>query len=301
MITMANDNKIQKTADLASLISSVDVAKILGVNVATIKRWTDSGKLDCVKTAGGHRKFLLRHLAAFAMEHEKYSQRLSLLPLNDQVHLELSHQILHAKNSELIPYVLERAVACDQTSVKMVLDGLYMVHQNLAAIYDDLLAPVLHRIGELWMEGKLSVTEEHLASQTIRDGIIRLQDVVVNVEDNHEKVFVLTLSEELHDIPAKMAQHVVEARGFQVLFSGQKTPAGDTRAVFESFHPARVYLSSVYTENVPKAQAEFIELLDLCKEFEAGLYIGGNGLAQLEFQDKKGFTRLNNFSDVQTA
>jgi len=292
---------MKKTANSTSLISSIEVAKILGVNVATVKRWTDSGKLDCVKTAGGHRKFLLRHLAAFAMVHEKYSQRLSLLPLDSRLNLELSHQILRAEYGELIPHILDRAISCDMSSVKTVLNGLYMVHGNLASIYDDLLTPVLHHIGELWMDDKLSVSQEHLASQTIRDAIIQLQDVVVKPEKSLGKVFVLTLSEELHDIPAKMVQHLLEHRGFQVLFSGQKTPVGDTISVFQSFKPERVYLSSVYIENVPGAQTELNELHQLCKKFESKLFVGGSGIAQLELEDSNDPVRLYNFGDVQSS
>jgi len=289
---------MQKTANHTTLISSIDVAKILGVNVATIKRWTDSGKLDCVKTAGGHRKFFLRHLAAFAMEHEKYAQRLSLLPLDNQDDLDLSHQILRADYSTLIPHVLDRATECDQAAVKTVLNGLYMVNHDLAGIYDDLLAPVLHQIGALWAAGKLSVSEEHLASQTIRDGIIQLQDIVIRDEQTAGKAFVLTLSDELHDIPSKMVQHILEARGYQVLYSGQKTPAGETQEVFKSFHPDRVYLSTVYVEDESAARVEFQELQDLCETFGAELYVGGAGVDILVTPSSKPFTRLKNFKEV---
>ena len=34
-------------------LSSKDVANILGINISTLKRWTDSGKLTCEKTGGG--------------------------------------------------------------------------------------------------------------------------------------------------------------------------------------------------------------------------------------------------------
>lgn len=281
------------------MISSIDVARILGVNVATVKRWTDAGKLDCVKTAGGHRKFLLRHLAAFAMEHEKYSQRLSLLPLDNHSDLELSQQILQADYHALVPYVLERAITCDLAAVKTVLNGLYMVNHELAVVYDDLLTPVLHQIGTLWENGKLSVSEEHLASQTIRDGIIQFQDIVVKPEPNYKKAYVLTLSDELHDIPAKMVQHVLEARGYQVLFSGQKTPVGETTKVFESYHPNRVYLSSVYVEKVAQARSEFQELRELCKQYDASLYVGGSGYAQLVEEDSDDIHRLMSFREVQ--
>jgi len=292
---------MQKTADRAALISSIEVARILGVNVATVKRWTDSGKLDCVKTAGGHRKFLLRHLAAFAMDHEKYSQRLSLLPLDTSGNLELSSEILNADMTKLIPRVLQAAIASDQESLKTILNGLYMVHQDLVGIYQDLLTPVLQQVGEMWMNRELSVTQEHLASQTIRDGIVKLQDIVVRPARSEGKAFVLTLSEELHDIPAKMVQHVMEARGYQVLFSGQKTPVADTSSVFNSFHPDRVYLSVVYTENVSKAQAEILELQNLCEQYGAILYAGGAGLDQLSFSEEGAVIRLGSLREVHES
>lgn len=292
---------MQKTANNPSMISSIDVARILGVNVATVKRWTDTGKLDCVKTAGGHRKFLLRHLAAFAMEHEKYSQRLSHLPLENQSDLELSNQILQSDYETLVPYVLDRAIACDQAAIKTVLNGFYMVKQDLANVYDNLLTPVLHQVGALWEKGELSVSQEHLASQTIRDGIIQLQDVVVRSNQNRERAFVLTLSDELHDIPAKMVQHVLETRGFQVLFSGQKTPVGETLEVFKTFNPDRVYLSTVYIENVLDARTEFEELQNLCDQYEANLYVGGNGLSQLDIDDSRPLNRLSSFQDVNQS
>ena len=31
-----------------------DASEILGVNISTLKRWTDNGTLKCTKTAGGH-------------------------------------------------------------------------------------------------------------------------------------------------------------------------------------------------------------------------------------------------------
>ncbi|MGZ3440760.1 MAG: helix-turn-helix domain-containing protein, partial [Polyangia bacterium] len=39
------------------LLSSAEVAELLGVSPASIKRWADAGILPCVKTAGQHRRF----------------------------------------------------------------------------------------------------------------------------------------------------------------------------------------------------------------------------------------------------
>ncbi|HQP38007.1 MAG TPA: helix-turn-helix domain-containing protein, partial [Polyangiaceae bacterium] len=44
------------------LMSTGDVAEVLGVSEATVKRWADAGTLSCIRTPGGHRKFRLRDI-----------------------------------------------------------------------------------------------------------------------------------------------------------------------------------------------------------------------------------------------
>ena len=43
-------------------LNSKQVADIIGVNISTLKRWTENGTLGCDKTAGGHRKFTMNHI-----------------------------------------------------------------------------------------------------------------------------------------------------------------------------------------------------------------------------------------------
>jgi excisionase family DNA binding protein len=45
------------------LMSTGQAADLLGVSCATVKRWCDSGKLECAKTPGGHRKIRAWSLA----------------------------------------------------------------------------------------------------------------------------------------------------------------------------------------------------------------------------------------------
>ena len=67
--------------DSIQYFNSEEAAKILGVNVSTIKRWTDEGKLECIKTAGGHRKFLMEHMASFLDQNKKKTEKVNLFPI----------------------------------------------------------------------------------------------------------------------------------------------------------------------------------------------------------------------------
>ena len=46
-------------------LTSTEVADLLGVSEASVKRWADSGLLSTEKTAGGHRRFRPEDVAAF--------------------------------------------------------------------------------------------------------------------------------------------------------------------------------------------------------------------------------------------
>lgn len=41
----------------SEFLSTNKAAELLGVGTTSIKRWADEGRLQCIKTAGGHRRF----------------------------------------------------------------------------------------------------------------------------------------------------------------------------------------------------------------------------------------------------
>ena len=51
------------------LCSTREMARLCAVNESTIKRWADSGRLRCIKTPGGHRKFRIRDVLWFLNEY----------------------------------------------------------------------------------------------------------------------------------------------------------------------------------------------------------------------------------------
>src|SRR6476620_6985126 len=53
----------------AANLTTREVAKLLLVSEATVKRWADDGLLLPKKTAGGHRRFSLQSIARLRREH----------------------------------------------------------------------------------------------------------------------------------------------------------------------------------------------------------------------------------------
>jgi excisionase family DNA binding protein len=52
------------------LLSTADIARLLSIDVSTVKRWADSGKLHCCKTVGGHRRFRIEQAQALIADYD---------------------------------------------------------------------------------------------------------------------------------------------------------------------------------------------------------------------------------------
>jgi MerR family transcriptional regulator, light-induced transcriptional regulator len=278
--------------------NSEDAAKILGVNVSTIKRWTEGGELECIKTAGGHRKFLMSHLADFVERNKKKSSKISLFPLENEHDIEVGYYVLKGDFHFLNRYVLDQAMLSNREQVQQVFNGLYMGQFPLHQIYDLLITPVLHQIGFLWEEGKISVVEEHIASQTIRDGIMRLQGIIRIPTEKIGKVLCVTPSKELHDIPLKMVDHILEARGFSIYYSGPLTPVAKIDQIFNKIKPDRLYISCTSVPDVEEVQSEVNELFRISGEYGTRVYVGGRGFDLLLHHDPVVEKRLYTFEEV---
>jgi excisionase family DNA binding protein len=288
------------SSDIQSF-NSVEAAQILGVNVSTIKRWTDEGKLECIKTVGGHRKFLMEHLASFLEKNKKKTSKVNLFPLENKSDLQISHNIMKGDFNFLVDYVQKNALACNRDRVQKALSGLYLGQYPLYVIYDKLITPALHHLGNLWSEEKISAIEEHFASQTLRDSIVRLQGIIRIPARKVGKAMCLNFSSELHDIALKMVDHVLESRGDKVLFSGQITPIINIEHVFESLQPQRVYISSTIVENVASVQEEFDQICEVAAVHRIKVFVGGIGFNTIEIRNPELVTRLTTFEEVYNS
>jgi excisionase family DNA binding protein len=278
--------------------NSREAAKILGVNVSTIKRWTEEGKLQCIRSAGGHRKFLMEHLNAFLNQNKKRTSRVNLFPIESPEDLDLSHRILKGDFEFLTAYVLQNALNSRRERIQKVLNGLYLAQHPLPSIYDHIITPVLHRIGEMWESQTISIIDEHLASQNIRDSVVRLQGIIRIPEHKVGKALCLNPSHELHDLALKMVDHLLELRGFQVFYSGQITPTTDVAQILDDHLPDRLYISCTFVPDSVNVQEEMDVLFQLCLEKGVRVFVGGAGFDRINHRHPAVVKRLCSFSEV---
>jgi excisionase family DNA binding protein len=282
----------------SKVLNSEEAARVLGVNVSSIKRWTDEGKLECIRTIGGHRKFQMQHLASFVKRNKKIMSKINIFTIENTEDLEINYYILKGDFEYLTVYLIEKAILGKRDEVQNVLTGLHLSQYPLYQIYDQLITPVLHQIGNQWTEQALTITEEHIASQIIRDAIIRLQGIIRVPRNKIGQVICLNLSSELHDIALKMVQNLLELRGFQTYFTGQKTPYLDLERMLLKIQPDRLYISSTYNEDERLAQLEVEKIYELCGKAKIKVFIGGRAFDHIKFDNQIIPVRLMTFQDV---
>jgi len=278
--------------------NSIQTAKILGVNVSTIKRWTDEGKLNCIRTAGGHRKFLLEHLSQYIQNRKTESSEVNLFPIEDDNDLQVSYNIMRSNDETLIDYLIEQALNSRHDKVQKVLNGLYLSERPLYDIYDKIITPIMHRFGEMWHKDRLSIIEEHFGSQTIRDSLIRLQGIIRIPNEKIGSAICLNLSDELHDIALKMVANILEVKGYQVYFSGHYTNTDKIDLAFEKFRPDQLYLSCTWVEDIQKTQQELDTLLRISEMHNAEVYLGGQALYLLDLHHPSITKIIDSFKEL---
>ena len=87
-------------------LSTQEVAVLLNASETTIKRWADESVLNCVRTPGGHRKFLLKDVLRFA-ETNGYIVSGSQPPPMSQKQVEQLEIGVHTQNYAKIAAVLK--------------------------------------------------------------------------------------------------------------------------------------------------------------------------------------------------
>lgn len=225
--------------------SSRELAEVFSVNESTIKRWSNTGYIQCIRTKGGHRRFPIQSVMRFVQESNMDVPELaSQLFANQGLHSNL----VAGNTDVLVPRLKSAALHGNlNESLTIVRAGLAS-KPNLLALFDEVVFRVLTEIGDDWAAGKLTIDAEHLASQTIRDALTRLQSSIRHDAPNGLVALLSCLDGQLHDIVLSCASIYLQSRGWRVYNLGQSTPTESLIRALKTHKPHLVLLSALNIE-----------------------------------------------------
>jgi len=273
------------------VLSTRQVAQLLGVGEATVKRWADAGEIDCFRTPGGHRKFRLRDVTGFVAKRQY--ETAGPLPVQLPPGADIMGDVA-------VAWFEKAALKGDASLLVAQMAALRLRGPTLAEIFDGVVAPALASVGTRWVKNQLSIAEEHVASQTTADAIARAQPLAEppgepNRPDRGAAV-VAAVAGELHDIGARMAACLLRARGFEVLAPLAQTPGRDLAELMMRARAVVTVLTSTMPENLAVVQ-EQVEMAASAAAHTGGMVlVGGAGMRKIQLPQEVRF--LSSMQDL---
>lgn len=279
------------------IYNSYEVADLIGVNVSTVKRWADSGKIDCYKTKGGHRKFHLKHLREFIKSDKTSSVAIDLSNLVGN-NKKLIEAINDSNTEVLIDYSYKALINRGNYKFLSLMNSLLIKGYQYDYLFDQIIIPILEKIGKQWSIGKLSITQEHMASEVIKKFIINI-DESMNPNSRKHEVYCLTLVNDKHDLPIYMAENILnQSNTIKTYNLGPNLPVDDLISELNSRDPKLIFVSIVYVENKDIANEEINKLLAYFTDSDCKILLSGRGVDLLDITYNN-YTRIKSYSNLQ--
>lgn len=236
---------------VSGLLTSAEVARILGVTPGSVKRWADQGILRCERTAGLHRRFDRAEVERFLRDRRDSGGG----PVERWVEVLLAEPEALALQAELL-------------SERARLGSWWRVAQSLG--------PVLGEIGCRWEAGSLSILEEHLASERLGRALARVAESLPP-RPGAPRVLLVTAEGDDHTLGLSLAELCVREFGWQALWAGRVTPLAEVVAVVAAGGAEAVAVSASPVSSAGELLAQTERLGAICRAGEVALAFGGTG------------------------
>ncbi len=246
------------------LLTTREVAKMLGVGTTSIKRWADSRVLQCVKTPGGHRRFPRNVVESFLRSNLRHQ------PGDDPLQAETA-----VGRGEIWLSRLRNGMSVGE--IRRMLQFEVRAQGSWFDVADSLTI-VLEEIGKAWARGDISVIQEHIVSERLSRGIANICETIATPEDAHSCMLMAAEGED-HTIGLNLVELCLREAGWRGTWVGAKTPIHIACEFISSSDVAMVAVSaSEYSRDRAALADQVARLGAACGKRNIPLVLGGHGL-----------------------
>jgi methanogenic corrinoid protein MtbC1 len=146
-------------------------------------------------------------------------------------------------------------------------------------LLDDVVVPLLRRIGEAWHAGDIGIAHEHAASAAVRGVLGWLTDALA-VPEGAPRAVVACLAGERHELGAALARVAAAHAGWQVAYLGPDLPATQIAAAALRYDADVVGVSIVTPTDAASTKSE-LQALRRELPLAIALLAGGAGAPSL--------------------
>jgi methanogenic corrinoid protein MtbC1 len=129
----------------------------------------------------------------------------------------------------------------DAGQAELVVRDAIDVGLSAETIADEVIAPSMRRVGDLWADGALSVADEHLATQiTVRILVLQREAFRVARRRARDRIMLAGMEGEHHVVGLQMAGDLLAHAGYEVRLLGPDVPIDSLAAIVRK-HSPRVF------------------------------------------------------------
>lgn len=182
-----------------------------------------------------------------------------------------------AQPGKLLREFTAALLAADEVAAENAIRQAIADDMSSARIHEEIIAPALWLVGELWERGEISVADEHIATE-ICMRVLALQREAHRIaqERRRHRVMLATPEGELHTVALHMVGELLREAAYDVVMLGADVPALALAASASRLDPAVVCLSSTMPGGADQVLIAIHEVQRLCPR--AGYLVGGRGL-----------------------
>ncbi|MDW0340629.1 MAG: cobalamin B12-binding domain-containing protein, partial [Nitrososphaeraceae archaeon] len=159
---------------------------------------------------------------------------------------------------------------------------------GLLKFYERLLAPVMHKVGELWKVGKLDVATEHVCSNAAHTLVKIINERVSrNPVANRKalKILICTPEGEYHSLGCMVIESFLRSKGYSVSNIAPSVPSDAIIAFTGKFNPDLVMISITLGDNIGTANKLINKILE-SRISVAPILVGGIGIELITIKSK---------------
>jgi MerR family transcriptional regulator, light-induced transcriptional regulator len=255
------------------LVSPKQVAQAIGVSESSLKRWCDRGKINTLRTAGGHRRLPLDDVIQFLRRsgHEVLRPELLGLPSNTG---QGAAQIARAQNQSR-----DALLAGDEDKFRRIVFDLYLAGYALSDIFDKVIAGAFREIGEHWSCGQAQVYQERRGCSICLRILAELQALIPAPVAAAPLAIGAAPEWDSYMLPTAMVELVLRQNGWRAQSHGPRLPFATLLAAVRDIRPRLFWLSVSHIENEQQFLDEYRRFYDAIFT-DVTVVVGGRALTE---------------------
>ncbi len=281
------------------LFTTNDAANMLRVDKSTIKRWTDEGKLKCLRTPGGHRKFKSDDLYSFMAEFKYGDDWRQTLPHHVSDDFVIRNIVQNKEYNILHSVCFSDSLKGKKDEVIELFNEVFRAGMSVALMFDHILMPTLKKIEYLFSQNKIVLSEYKLAQNVLSSAVIQLNDFIEKREKNYKTVVCASIDSGKNDTELKALNTLLEINGYTILNLGMAIDADALLQFLSRTKPFAIYLYIFNQENIKSLYPEIVKIIQSVKKDGAHCVIGGSKIDNNLFNQFSSVTICSSFLDFE--